>query len=411
MANASPSSTPTTTPTPSSAWRRLVQITRTASESSRSRSHEPSSHLNETPASDHISSSVPPTKKRRLAESPPARSVTKYFASLAPNSKDLRDMSPGKATDQISSLSRNIHDCITACPCRVEHVDCVAPQQQQQDENTGRCTSRGIGKLRSTTRDSDPGVTPQRPRTKPRPSASQRVPNASPRPDEFESTRDSPSKHLREASAPEHPDNETNTTDDLGTVTPSGSVGLGDNNLGSEIVWEKTHAARDHIVFTTGSGLQESDQNTVNKVPVSRRHSSSPKGTDEGNQRATPSSSPTAKTDSRADEAPVQATKPHMSAPAPKTKRRLTLHGGGYERQSSHKKRKAAPKRKDGVQTTLSLAIGSSAGMRECKLCDTVYNPFHPEDVKVHSRRHAIAVKREHRSEVITGPTFSTLLD
>lgn len=90
-----------------------------------------------------------------------------------------------------------------------------------------------------------------------------------------------------------------------------------------------------------------------------------------------------------------------------KAKRRLTFHsakynhsgGGGGGGNSSdgpappRKKTKTQPKRKNPVQTTLSLAIGGSAGMRECKVCDTVYNPFHPEDVKVHAKRHAGVLK------------------
>lgn len=84
--------------------------------------------------------------------------------------------------------------------------------------------------------------------------------------------------------------------------------------------------------------------------------------------------------------------------PTRKTKRRLTLHAGdGLDGQRAYKKqRRSAPpaKKKQAVQTTLSLAIGGSAGMRECKVCDTVYNPFHPEDIKVHAKRHAGVLKK-----------------
>lgn len=80
---------------------------------------------------------------------------------------------------------------------------------------------------------------------------------------------------------------------------------------------------------------------------------------------------------------------------ARKPKRRLTLHGTAPQ-----KKRKTSSsgpptkKKQQIVQTTLALAVGGNAGMRECKLCDTVYNPLHAEDVKVHAKRHAGVLKR-----------------
>lgn len=86
-----------------------------------------------------------------------------------------------------------------------------------------------------------------------------------------------------------------------------------------------------------------------------------------------------------------------------KAKRRLTFHSAKYDpggggnssdgQAPPKKKTKIQTKKKHTVQTTLSLAIGSSTGMRECKVCDTVYNPFHPEDVKVHAKRHAGVLK------------------
>lgn len=80
------------------------------------------------------------------------------------------------------------------------------------------------------------------------------------------------------------------------------------------------------------------------------------------------------------------------AAPTRKPKRRLTLHDTQHQHQQQPRKRKPAPKQT--VQTTLALAIGGSAGMRECKVCDTVYNPYHPEDVKVHAKRHAGVVRK-----------------
>lgn len=410
MANASCSASTTTTPAPSSAWSRLVQLTRTASEGSRSKANESSSQLNHVAASGtHTLSSVPPAKKRRLAESPPARSVTKYLAPLSPESNDPRNMSPGKSNKQISCPPISNHDCITACPCRVEDVDCVAPQQQ--GENIKHCTPRASRPLPTTVGDQDQHITPRRPGRGSRPSLSQRVPVTSPRPHRSKSTNTSMT-HFEERPESETPVDETETAKEPHPSVPCNSESLGDNSIVfATIVSEKGQPATVPSLFATASGLQEGDQNSVNKTPVSKRHSPSPASTDESIQLATPSSSPTAKHDIRANDANIDATKPHKPASAPKTKRRLTLHGGSYERQTSQRRRKTAPKRKDGVQTTLSLAIGSSAGMRECKLCDTVYNPFHPEDVKVHAKRHAVAMKNKRRSEETSELTASSLAD
>lgn len=207
------------------------------------------------------------------------------------------------------------------------------------------------------------------------------------------------------------PVHKTEAKEELASCIPRDFKSLENDDIVGRIVSETGQPSTVSGLLATATGLQEGDQNSVNKTPVSKRHSSSPTSTDESIQLATPSSSPTTKPDTRANETQVDATKTHKAAPAPKTKRRLTLHSASYERQTSHKKRKTQPKRKDGVQTTLSLAIGSSAGMRECKLCDTVYNPFHPEDVKVHAKRHAVAVKRERKSQEMSGLTASSLVE
>lgn len=93
-------------------------------------------------------------------------------------------------------------------------------------------------------------------------------------------------------------------------------------------------------------------------------------------------------------------------ATARKPKRRLNLHGSTYapqkKRKTSNSNAAKSKKKPTVVQTTLALAIGGNAGMRECKVCDTVYNPLHPEDVKVHAKRHAGWLKRrdDERGEV-----------
>lgn len=142
---------------------------------------------------------------------------------------------------------------------------------------------------------------------------------------------------------------------------------------------------------TDGVGLQDGDQNSINKTPKSERHQIISTVQAEINQLVTPSTSPTSKSESQlgedVDEMPQ---KPSLTT---KTKRRLNLHSGSYNSQPAQKKRKTPPKKQSAVQTTLSLNIGAGAGMKECKVCDTVYNPFHPEDVKVHAKRHAVVLK------------------
>lgn len=237
------------------------------------------------------------------------------------------------------------------------------------------------------------------------------MPSPAPRPDGLDTTRNGALPQ-----SGEQPTAEISAYENKAAKEPTSSntydfANLKDEDLVGRVVSETEQTSTASTLLATATGLQEGDQNSVNKTPISKRQSPSPASTDESSQLATPSSSPTTKPDTRTNNTQPDATKPHKSAPALKTKRRLTLHGGSYERQTSHKKRKTQTKRKDGVQTTLSLAIGSSAGMRECKLCDTVYNPFHPEDVKVHTKRHAAAVKRERKSEGISGLTENSLVD
>lgn len=157
-----------------------------------------------------------------------------------------------------------------------------------------------------------------------------------------------------------------------------------------------------------------------------------PTGPDNANAHAhaaaTPSSSQASSSapDSSPEKENDEPTNPLSPTPATptiefkrKAKRRLTLHSAKYEQVAvggggggtsnddngdtqpslpPKKKTKTQPKKKSTVQTTLSLAIGGSAGMRECKECDTVYNPFHPEDVKVHAKRHAGVLKLRTKS-------------
>lgn len=408
MANASPPSASTTTTTPPSAWSRLVQLTRSASEGSRTKSTGSPRQLSQASSpSSHTPSPERPAKKRRVPESPPPRSAAKHLAPLSPELDGILNMSPRNSRDHMSGSPISSHDCITACPCRVEDVDCVASQQQK---DKGRPDSRRVGRQQpANAGESDQDATPQRQRTGSFPSPTQRIPSPALRPDGLDTTRNGALPQ-----SGEQPTAEISAYENKAAKEPTSSntcdfANLKDEDLVGRVVSETEQPSTAPNLLATATGLQEGDQNSVNKTPISKRQSPSPVSTGESSQLATPSTSPTTKPDNRENDAQVDAAKPHKSAPASKTKRRLTLHGGSYERQPSHKKRKTQTKRKDGVQTTLSLAIGSSAGMRECKLCDTVYNPFHPEDVKVHTKRHAAAVKRERKSEGISGLTENSL--
>lgn len=58
---------------------------------------------------------------------------------------------------------------------------------------------------------------------------------------------------------------------------------------------------------------------------------------------------------------------------------------------SSRLRRKAKTRKPPTVQTTLN--ISTHAAFAECSLCDTVWNPLYPDDVKYHLKRHAMAMR------------------
>lgn len=156
-----------------------------------------------------------------------------------------------------------------------------------------------------------------------------------------------------------------------------------------------------------GAGLQDGDQNSTNKTPKSNRRPTRSTAPGGAKQLVTPSTSPmSTRPDAQPDEnADDRAGVPDGQAQVTKTKRRLNLHSGSYNNnnQPPQKRRKTPPKKQAAVQTTLSLSIGGGAGMKECKVCDTVYNPFHPEDVKVHAKRHAVVLKNGGRGVMSSG--------
>ncbi|KAK7736701.1 hypothetical protein SLS53_006910 [Cytospora paraplurivora] len=145
-------------------------------------------------------------------------------------------------------------------------------------------------------------------------------------------------------------------------------------------------------------GPQDGHQGSIAKTPpkskkrLQRRLPSTTRSN--ANQLVTPSTSttpiPEAQPDQENEDDDAVVSGPALGA---KSKRRLTLHSGSYNSQPPQKRRKGPPKKQAAVQTTLSLSVGGGSGMRECRVCDTVYNPFHPEDAKLHARRHAVVLK------------------
>lgn len=146
-------------------------------------------------------------------------------------------------------------------------------------------------------------------------------------------------------------------------------------------------------------GLQARKPTVTSTSDITRLDTPSSSQKSPGSPHSSSCSSSPSSSSSHGDELPAPTPTVEFKR---KAKRRLTLHGAKYDDGCSsdgplppQKKAKfqATKKKKQTVQTTLSLAIGGSPGMRECKVCDTVYNPFHPEDVKVHAKRHAGALK------------------
>ncbi|KAG5976137.1 hypothetical protein E4U55_007478 [Claviceps digitariae] len=66
-----------------------------------------------------------------------------------------------------------------------------------------------------------------------------------------------------------------------------------------------------------------------------------------------------------------------------------------FLRKKRHKDHRS--KRLPFVQTTLN--ISSQAAFAECKVCDTVWNPLYPDDVKYHDKRHRALLRRERKRE------------
>ncbi|ROV90805.1 hypothetical protein VPNG_09849 [Cytospora leucostoma] len=166
-------------------------------------------------------------------------------------------------------------------------------------------------------------------------------------------------------------------------------------DLASDTGNTKSELPRPGGVDGLQDGHQDGHQGSIAKTtPKSKKRRVPSTTRSNANQLITPSTSPTPIPEARPDKED-EDDDAVVSGPAlgTKTKRRLTLHSGSYNSQPPQKRRKSLPKKQAAVQTTLSLSIGGGSGMRECRVCDTVYNPFHPEDAKLHARRHAVVLK------------------
>ncbi|UNI17575.1 hypothetical protein JDV02_003907 [Purpureocillium takamizusanense] len=78
------------------------------------------------------------------------------------------------------------------------------------------------------------------------------------------------------------------------------------------------------------------------------------------------------------------------------------LHDGGENLVNQARPEDVAAKvgaraRPPTVQTTLN--ISAQAAFAECKVCDTVWNPLYPDDVKYHAKRHAAVAKAKRKGD------------
>lgn len=73
-----------------------------------------------------------------------------------------------------------------------------------------------------------------------------------------------------------------------------------------------------------------------------------------------------------------------------------TLHNQQRGTMSNEKGKRQKARLVPQVQTTLNLS--SQAAFSECKICDTVWNPLYPDDVKYHTKRHAAHLRGKRKA-------------
>ena len=71
----------------------------------------------------------------------------------------------------------------------------------------------------------------------------------------------------------------------------------------------------------------------------------------------------------------------------------------GTSPDASPGQRTTLPKRSPTVQVQTTLNISSKAAFAECRVCDTVWNPLYPDDVKYHDKRHRLVMRAQKRKE------------
>lgn len=430
MATASPSYVTTTSN--SSAWSRLVRLTKTASKNSRPTAVE------SLPQSGHYSpinpSTTPPMRpaKTRCSTDSPS-GPAKTYPSSSSSTDSTFQQSPLEAgamhEDETTSLL-SLSDSIEVCPC----LEGESPLPD------GKCSLSHQNKHKSKSKPKSPPTKPLAHvdlrtlwavrskgkgvgKDKPRHSASSkdlgqaRVEENEQHGDLSTSTLKSRrnSKHLthvKDENSNRHVLQDANQDDvrldqvrhqpvegyeaasrrlvpsdnallDLQATSPSR---LRPTRLSKRLHDRSQSLVGEYAVTSTGLGSEREESDRDCNEPMQEMALTSGQET---TQLATPSS-----TQDLTPQDGVGETETGTAIPVSKTKRRLTLHGSSYGSQQNSKKRKTLAKKQQIVQTTLSLSIGGSAGMRECKVCDMVYNPFHPEDVKVHTKRHAGALKK-----------------
>lgn len=60
--------------------------------------------------------------------------------------------------------------------------------------------------------------------------------------------------------------------------------------------------------------------------------------------------------------------------------------------------RNLQPKSKAAVQMTLNISM--TPAFSDCRLCDMIWNPLYPDDVKFHERRHRLALRKQRKEEL-----------
>ncbi|POR31594.1 Uncharacterized protein TPAR_08191 [Tolypocladium paradoxum] len=76
---------------------------------------------------------------------------------------------------------------------------------------------------------------------------------------------------------------------------------------------------------------------------------------------------------------------------------RLNQTKGGKSSDETRPSRTAKTKKAPTVQMTLNLS--AQAAFAECRVCDTVWNPLYPDDVRYHSKRHATVMRAKRKQE------------